>query len=122
MLAHSASNWCIVVADASGTRGRVAGDPDTSRAPIQFLRLAEPTTMRQKVLHRAGRISGHTSILVTAADPRRAYWHRSLWFIPAEHIFVSEFLAFHRSLGVFNWHAHALGAVAPERICTHPAS
>jgi hypothetical protein len=87
--AESAYNWCIV-ADASGPQWRVSGEPDTSRAPIQFRGLAEPTTMRQKALHRACRISGHTSIPGTAADPHRAYRHRSLWFIPAERIFVAD--------------------------------
>jgi mannose-1-phosphate guanylyltransferase len=46
--------------------------------------------MLQKALHRARRIARANRILVTAAEVHRAHWQSALWFIPAEHRFVSE--------------------------------
>jgi len=46
--------------------------------------------MLQKALHRARRIARANRILVTAAEMHRAHWQPALWFIPAEHRFVSE--------------------------------
>lgn len=59
-------------------------------APVQYSRFAEPATLLQKTLHRARRIAAANRILVTAAEAHRAHWQPALWFIPAEHRFVSE--------------------------------
>jgi mannose-1-phosphate guanylyltransferase len=59
-------------------------------APVQYRPFAEPTTLLQKALHRARRIAPANRILVTASDAHRAHWQPALWFIPAEHRFVSE--------------------------------
>jgi mannose-1-phosphate guanylyltransferase len=45
--------------------------------------------MLQKALHRAVRISHPTRVMVTAADSHRSHWQRALWFMRAEHRFVS---------------------------------
>jgi mannose-1-phosphate guanylyltransferase len=58
--------------------------------PVQYSRFAEPATLLQKALHRARRIAAANRILVTATEAHRAHWQPSLWFIPAEHRFVSE--------------------------------
>lgn len=59
-------------------------------APVQYCRFGEPATLLQKALHRARRIAAANRILVTAAEAHRAHWQSTLWFIPAEHRFVSE--------------------------------
>jgi mannose-1-phosphate guanylyltransferase len=72
-----------VVADA-------ADATQVAPAPVQYSGFEEPTTMLQKALHRARRIATANRILVTAAEVHRAHWQPALWFIPAEHRFVSE--------------------------------
>jgi mannose-1-phosphate guanylyltransferase len=72
-----------VVADADDA-------PQVAPAPVQYSGFGEPTTMLQKALHRARRIARANRILVTAAEVHRAHWQPALWFIPAEHRFVSE--------------------------------
>ena len=84
------SRWCIVVADAAAPDWLVSEDSDAHSAPVQYCGLGEPTTMLQKALHRARRISAATRILVTAADVHRSHWQSALWFIPTEHRFLSE--------------------------------
>jgi mannose-1-phosphate guanylyltransferase len=83
--------WCIVVADTAGPEWLV---PDASRAqwaPVQYCGLGEPTTMLQKALHRAGRISHATRVVVTAAETHRSRWQQALWFTRPERRFISEF-------------------------------
>ena len=47
--------------------------------------------MLQKALHRAGRISHATRVVVTAAEVHRSHWQQALWFTRPEHRYVSEF-------------------------------
>src|ERR1700733_13233058 len=84
------SRWCIVVADAAGPEWPVSEDANAQRAPIQYCGLGEPTTMLQKALHRAVRISHPARVMVTAAEAHRLHWQRALWFTRAEHRFLSE--------------------------------
>jgi mannose-1-phosphate guanylyltransferase len=46
--------------------------------------------MLQMALHRAARISHPAHVMVTAAEAHRSHWQRALWFVRAEHRFVSE--------------------------------
>src|SRR3984893_8275045 len=82
--------WCIVVADAAGPEWPVSEDINAPRAPVQFCGLGEPTTMLQKALHRARRISDAARVMVTADEVHRALWQPASWFMRAEHRFVSE--------------------------------
>jgi mannose-1-phosphate guanylyltransferase len=83
--------WCIVVADAAGPEWLVPDDSHSHRAPVQYCGLGEPTTMLQKALHRAGRITHATRVVVTVAEAHRSRWQRALWFTRPEHRYVSEF-------------------------------
>jgi mannose-1-phosphate guanylyltransferase len=85
------SRWCIVVADAAGPEWLVPDDSHAQWAPVQYCGLGEPTTMLQKALHRAGRISHATRVLVTAAEAHRSRWQQALWFTRPEHRYVSDF-------------------------------
>jgi mannose-1-phosphate guanylyltransferase len=85
------SRWCIVVADAAGPEWLVPDDSHAQWAPVQYCGLGEPTTMLQKTLHRAGRISHATRVLVTAAEAHRSRWQQALWFTRPEHRYVSDF-------------------------------
>ncbi len=85
------SRWCIVVADAAGPEWRVADESHAQWAPVQYCGLGEPTTMLQKALHRAGRISHATRTVVTVAEAHRSRWQQALWFTRPEHRYVSEF-------------------------------
>jgi mannose-1-phosphate guanylyltransferase len=85
------SRWCIVVADAAGPEWLVPDDSHGRWAPVQYCGLGEPTTMLQKALHRAGRISHATRVIVTAAEAHRSHWQQALWFTRPEHRYVSEF-------------------------------
>ena len=85
------SRWCIVVADAAGPEWLVADDSHAQWAPVQYCGLGEPTTMLQKALHRAGRISHATRVVVTVAEAHRSRWQQALWFTRPEHRYVSEF-------------------------------
>jgi mannose-1-phosphate guanylyltransferase len=84
------SRWCIVVADAAGPEWPVSEDINAQTAPVQYCGLGEPTTMLQKALHRAVRISHPARVMVTAAEAHRLHWQRALWFTRAEHRFLSE--------------------------------
>jgi mannose-1-phosphate guanylyltransferase len=84
------SRWCIVVADAAGPEWPVSEDINAQTAPVQYCGLGGPTTMLQKALHRAVRISHPARVMVTAAEAHRLHWQRALWFMRAEHRFVSE--------------------------------
>jgi mannose-1-phosphate guanylyltransferase len=84
------ARWCIVVADAAGPEWPVSEDFNAPRAPVQFCGLGEPTTMLQKALHRARRISAAARVMVTADEVHRALWQPTSWFMRAEHRFVSE--------------------------------
>jgi hypothetical protein len=86
------ARWCIVVADAAAPDWAGPADPDAQAAatPVQYRGIGEPTTMLQKALHRARRITRANRILVTAAEAHRSHWQPSLWFIPTEHRFLSE--------------------------------
>jgi len=46
--------------------------------------------MLQEALHRAVRISQAARVMVTAAEAHRSHWQQALWFMRAEHRFVSE--------------------------------
>jgi mannose-1-phosphate guanylyltransferase len=81
--------WCIVVADAAGPEWQESEDINASRAPVQFCSLGEPTTMFQKALHRAGRISDAAHVLVTADAVHRSHREPACWFMRTEHRFVS---------------------------------
>src|SRR5260221_12150103 len=84
------ARWCIVVADAAGPEWPVSEDINTPRAPVQYCGLGEPTTMLQKALHRARRISHATRVVVTVADAHRSRSQQALWFTRPEHRYVSE--------------------------------
>jgi mannose-1-phosphate guanylyltransferase len=84
------SRWCIVVADAAGPEWPVSEDINARTAPVQYCGLGEPTTMLQKALHRAVRISHPARVMVTAAEVHRLHWQPALWFTRAEHRFLSE--------------------------------
>ena len=85
------TRWCIVVADAVAPDRVVCGnEARATPAPVQYSGFGEPATMLQKALHRARRIAHANHILVTAAEVHRSHWQPALWFIPAEHRFVSE--------------------------------
>jgi mannose-1-phosphate guanylyltransferase len=84
------ARWCIVVADAAGPEWPVSEDINAPRAPVQFCGLGEPTTMLQKALHRARRISDAARVMVTADEVHRALWQPASWFMRVEHRFVSE--------------------------------
>jgi mannose-1-phosphate guanylyltransferase len=86
----TAARWCIVVADAAGPEWPLSDDLNAPRAPVQFCGLGEPTTMLQKALHRAGRIANAARVMVTADERNRSHWQPALWFMRAEHRFVSE--------------------------------
>ncbi|HWX34187.1 MAG TPA: hypothetical protein VNZ53_43035 [Steroidobacteraceae bacterium] len=86
----TAARWCIVVADAEGPEWPLSDDSDGPRAPVQYCGLGEPTTMLQKALHRAGRISHAARVMVTADERNRSHWQPALWFMRAEQRFVSE--------------------------------
>jgi mannose-1-phosphate guanylyltransferase len=85
------SRWCIVVADAAGPEWLVRDDSHAQWAPVQYCGLGERTTMLQKALHRAGRISHATRVVVTAAEAHRSRWQQALWFTRPEHRYVSDF-------------------------------
>jgi mannose-1-phosphate guanylyltransferase len=85
------SRWSIVVADAAGPEWLVADDSHAQWAPVQHCGLGEPTTMLQKALHRAGRISHATRTVATVAEAHRSRWQQALWFTRPEHRYVSEF-------------------------------
>jgi mannose-1-phosphate guanylyltransferase len=87
---EASSRWCIVVADAAGPDWPLSDDIDAKSAPVQYCGLGEPTTLLQKALHRAGRISHSARVMVTAAEVHRSHWQHALWFMRAEHRFVSE--------------------------------
>jgi mannose-1-phosphate guanylyltransferase len=82
--------WCIVVADAAAPEWPLSDDTNVRRAPIQFCGLGGPTTMLQKALHRAGRLSPAARIMVTADERNRSHWQPALWFTRPEHRFVSD--------------------------------
>src|ERR1700719_1629967 len=86
------TRWCIVVADAAAPDRVVSEHTDAqlASAPVQYCGFGEPTTMLQKALHRARRITHATRILVLAAEVHRSHWQPALWFIPSEHRFLSE--------------------------------
>jgi mannose-1-phosphate guanylyltransferase len=86
----TAVRWCIVVADAAGPEWPLSDDINVARAPVQFCGLSGPTTMLQKALHRAARISHASRIIVTADERNRSHWQPALWFTRAEHRFVSD--------------------------------
>jgi mannose-1-phosphate guanylyltransferase len=88
--ARTPTRWCIVVTDALAPDWPVGGETDAQSAPVQFCGIGEPTTMLQKALHRARRISHANRILVTGAEVHRAHWQPALWFTRTEHRFVSE--------------------------------
>jgi mannose-1-phosphate guanylyltransferase len=83
--------WCIVVANAAGPEWLVPGGSHAQRAPVQYCGFGEPTTMLQKALHRAGRISHATRVVLTVAEAHRSRWQQALWFTRPEHRYVSEF-------------------------------
>jgi mannose-1-phosphate guanylyltransferase len=85
------SRWCIVVADAAGPEWLVPDDSHAQWAPVQYCGLGEPTTMLQKALHRAARISHATRVVATVAEAHRSRWQQALWFTRPEHRYVSEF-------------------------------
>src|ERR1700679_3182187 len=84
------ARWCIVVADAAGPTRRVAEQSRSNGVPIQYCGLGEPTTMLQKALHRAVRLSAAARVLATAAEVHRTHWQGALWCVRPEHRFVSE--------------------------------
>jgi mannose-1-phosphate guanylyltransferase len=84
------SRWCIVVADAAGPEWPILQGTSVQSAPVQYCGFGEPTTMLQKALHRAVRISDAARVMVTAAEAHRSHWQRELWFMRPEHRFVSE--------------------------------
>jgi mannose-1-phosphate guanylyltransferase len=84
------ARWCIVVADAAGPTRRVPEQSRSNRVPIQYCGLGEPTTMLQKALHRAVRLSAAARVLATAAEAHRMHWQGALWCVRPEHRFVSE--------------------------------
>ena len=87
--AHPQTNapWCIVVADAAAPNWRI---PEKRHwAPVQYCGFGQPTTMLQKALHRAIRVSGAGRVLVTAAEVHRSHWEGPLWYVRPEHRFVS---------------------------------
>jgi hypothetical protein len=86
------TRWCIVVADAAAPDGMVTEDTDAqlAPAPVQYCGIGEPTTVLQKALHRARRLTHANRILVTAAEVHRSHWQPALWFIPPEHRFLSD--------------------------------
>jgi hypothetical protein len=86
------ARWCIVVADAVAPDWVVSAETDAQAAPVpvQYCGIGEPTTMLQKALHRARRMTRANRILVTAAEVHRSRWQPALWFIPTEHRFLSE--------------------------------
>ena len=88
--AETRTRWCIVVADAAGPHWPLSADINAQMTPVQYCSLVEPTTMIQKALHRAGRISHRMGTLVTAAEVHRPQWQQALWFTRAEHRFVSH--------------------------------
>src|ERR1700728_2742958 len=83
--------WCIVVADAAGPEWLGPGDSHGQWAPVQYCGLGEPTTMLQKALHRAARISHTARVVVTVAEPHRSCWQPALWFTRPERRYVSDF-------------------------------
>jgi hypothetical protein len=89
---HPPTRWCIVVADAAAPDRAISDDHEAQvpPLPVQYRRFGEPATLLQKALHRARRIARANRILVTGAEVHRAHWQSALWFIPAEHRFVSE--------------------------------
>jgi len=84
------ARWCIVVADAAGPTRRVPEQNRSIGVPIQYCGLGEPTTMLQKALHRAVRLSAAARVLATAAEVHRMHWQGALWCVRPEHRFVSQ--------------------------------
>src|SRR5258707_1156138 len=86
------ARWCIVVADAVAPDWVASAETDAQAAPVpvQYCGIGEPTTLLQKALHRARRMTRANRILVTAAEVHRSRWQPALWFIPTEHRFLSE--------------------------------
>jgi hypothetical protein len=84
------ARWCIVVADAAGPTRQVPEQSCSIGVPIQYCGLGEPTTMLQKALHRAVRLSAAARVLATAAEAHRMHWQGALWCVRPEHRFVSE--------------------------------
>jgi mannose-1-phosphate guanylyltransferase len=84
------SRWCVVVADAAGPEWPISQDTSVQSAPVQYCGFGEPTTMLQKALHRAVRISHPARVMVTAAEAHRSHWQQALWFMRPEQRFVSE--------------------------------
>src|SRR5260370_13263251 len=107
------SRWCILVADAVAPDWLVSEDSDAHSAPVQYCGLGEPTTMLQKALHRARRISAATRILVTAAQALRSHWPSALWFIPTDDPFLSE---------TTGWSSLTTAAAGPSIAPPHPST
>jgi mannose-1-phosphate guanylyltransferase len=81
--------WCIVVADAASPTWRLPEKTRANYGPVQYCGFGEPTTMLQKALHRAVRVSRAARVLVTTAEIHRSYWQGALWYVPPKHRFVS---------------------------------
>jgi len=110
-----------VVADAAGPEWRVSDDSHAQWAPVQYCGLGEPTTMLQKALHRAGRISHATRVVVTAAEVHRSHWQQALWFTRPERRYVSELPGWSSVttaaavLAIAAWAPDALITILPAR-------
>jgi mannose-1-phosphate guanylyltransferase len=113
--------WCIVVADTAGPEWLVRDASHAQWAPVQYCGLGEPTTMLQKALHRAGRISHPTRVIVTAAETHRSRWQQALWFTRPERRFISEFAGWSSLttaaavLSIAAWAPAALVTILPAR-------
>jgi mannose-1-phosphate guanylyltransferase len=59
-------------------------------SPVQYCGFGDPTTLLQKALHRAMRITHPTQIAVTVREDDRERWETALWFLRPERRFVSD--------------------------------
>jgi mannose-1-phosphate guanylyltransferase len=84
---QTSAPWCIVVADAAAPTWRIP--EEKHGAPVQYCCFGQPTTMLQKALHRAIRVSEAGRVMVTAAEAHRSHWEGPLWYVRPEHRFVS---------------------------------
>jgi mannose-1-phosphate guanylyltransferase len=83
-------SWCIVVADDHGPEFVPSATGVAKMSPVQYCGFGDPTTLLQKALHRAMRITHPTQIAVTVREDDRERWETALWFLRPERRFVSD--------------------------------
>jgi mannose-1-phosphate guanylyltransferase len=87
---RQSSPWCLVIADDHGHEWAPVLDTHEGPSPVQYARLGGSTTLLQRALARATRVSPASQVMVTVLGEYREFWEPSLWFVRPEHRFVCE--------------------------------